>query len=116
MGEGFVALWVESTEKNTEDLFARRLTRDLAVDGEPFRLTLLRPSPPIKSRARFPAAVAHRGALHVAFRLEREADRRIQHLVVPDADVKAPKDLPPAKTEDQTLGKMELINTNRDRA
>jgi serine/threonine protein kinase len=121
VGEGFIAVWVESTEKNTEDLFARRLTRDLATDGDPFRITFLRPSPPIKSRARFPAAVAHRGALHVAFRLEREADRRIQHLVVPDADLKAPKVLSippgaPGKVEDLTLGKMELINTDRGRA
>ncbi len=126
MGEGFIAVWVESTDKNTEDLFARRLTRDLAVDGEPFRLTFLRPSPPIKARARFPAAVAHRGALHVAFRLEREADRRIEHLVVPEAEVQSPRVMsnapqgsigaPPGKGEDQTLGKMELINTDRGRA
>lgn len=116
MGDGFVAVWVESTDRNTDDIFARRLTHDLTVEGDPFRLTMLRPSPPIKARARFPTVAFHRGALHVAFRLEREADRRVEHLVVPEAEVKAPKELPLAKQEDQTLGKMELINTDRGRA
>jgi hypothetical protein len=114
--DGFVAVWVESMERSTEDLWARNLDAELKPEGDPFRLTFLRPSPPLKARARFPVTMFHKGALRVAFRLEREADRRIQNLVVTQAELDAPKALTQGPREDVTAGKMELINTDRGRA
>jgi serine/threonine-protein kinase len=114
----FYVAWTDERDKNEpEDLFFRHLAATLEPQGEPIRATDFVAASPNKPHARFPTLQVASGAVQVAFRLDREPLRLVEHLRVPLAD--ATKGLqPPKKGErkDRNIGDMVLVNTDKSKA
>jgi serine/threonine-protein kinase len=113
--KGFNIAWVAPTERNTEDLFMRHLSENLEPQGDPTRVTALKPSPMSKVRARYPDLGIDGDALHLTFRLERDPDRSVEHLRIPMADLGKTVDAKDP-TQDATVGEMTLVNQDKGRA
>jgi serine/threonine-protein kinase len=110
--------WVAPTDKNTEDLYLRRYASLSEEGGKAIRVTAFRPNPVGKSRVRYPASATDAEALHLAFRLEREPDRQVQHVRIPMNDLKdgVNADGMTASSKDRALGEMVTINAVKTRA
>ncbi len=116
---GFIFTWVAPTEKNTEDLWARRFDADLKPVGEPIRLTAVHPSPVGRVRVRFPTAAFDGEGLRVTYRLDRDPERQVRHLRIPLADLAAPgvnSEGMTASTKDRNVGEVEILTLGRSRA
>jgi serine/threonine-protein kinase len=115
-GTFFVA-WTSDGDVNSEDLFLRKLTATLEPAGDTIRATDLFPITGPKPRIRFPSLTVQDDALHVAYRLERDPLRLINHMRLPIAD--AAKGLPSPKgapTSERTLGDVVLVNADHAKA
>jgi eukaryotic-like serine/threonine-protein kinase len=113
----FYVAWSDEGDTDSEDLFLRHLGLGLEPAGEVVRATDLVPAGPSKPRVRFPSISVAGDAVQVAFRLEREPVRLIDHLRLPLAD--AGKGLPPPKKgdrKDRNIGDLVLVNTDKSKA
>jgi serine/threonine-protein kinase len=113
--KGFAMAWVAPTEKNTEDLYMRKLNANLEPAGDPLRVTSFKGSPITKVRPRYPDAAVDADALHLSFRLERDPDRIVEHLRIPLGDLSKGVD-GKDPTQDYTMGEMTLVNQDKGRA
>lgn len=117
-GEDFFVVWSKRTDATVEDLFLRRLDKELKPMGDVVRLTDFLPHTPAKSRARFAEIGAVADSLHIVFRLERDPNRLIYHLRLPTADADKGLEDRTAETpkEDRYVGELELVNTDKTKA
>ncbi len=113
--KGFEVAWVAPGDKNTEDLYMRKLSDTLEPEGDPVRVTSLKPTPISKVRPRYPDAAIDADALHLTFRLERDPDRIVEHLRIPLADLGKGVDAKDP-SQDYTMGEMVLVNQDKGRA
>jgi serine/threonine protein kinase len=113
----FVAVWSNETELSSEDLFLRRVSAGLEPQGDPVRATDYIPTGASKPRARYPSVAIHGDAIHVAFRLEREPIRVVNHMKIPLADAgKGVATSPAPERVDRTMGETLIMNTDKSRA
>lgn len=115
--KSFVFSWVEPSEKNTEEMYLQKFN-GLTPVGEKVRATALRPNAVGKTRIRFPVAALDSEAVHLAFRLERDPDRQVQHLRIPLNEMSAGVSAEgmTSSSKDKTLGEMVTINAPKTRA
>jgi len=115
---GFVFTWVAPTDKNTEDLWARRFDATLKPVGEAVRLTAVHPGPGGRVRVRFPVSAFDGEALRLTYRVDRDPLREIRHLRIPLGDLAGPgvnADGLLASSKDRNVGELEVLTTARAR-
>jgi eukaryotic-like serine/threonine-protein kinase len=115
--KGLLFSWVEPTDKNTEELFFQKYN-GLTPAGDKVRASAFKPTQG-KSRVRFPVAAFDPEAVHLAFRLERDPERQIQHLRVPFNDIKGAgisAEGLAGSPKDRHLGDLATVTTPRIRA
>ena len=117
-GSLFIA-WTDELDKDSEDLFIRRLNPKLEPQGDAVRLTDLEQNSVAKPRVRSPIVAVEANALHVAFRLERDPSHLVELLRLPLAD--ASKGVEPLKKgavarADRNVGDMALVNSDKGKA
>jgi serine/threonine-protein kinase len=107
----FYVAWVEEGDGNSEDLFLRHLKPTLEPQEAAIRITDLVPAGPQKPRVRWPAIGIEGGALQMAFRLEKDPSRTIEHVRLPLTDAtKGLETLKPGKPRvDRTLGESAFV-------
>jgi serine/threonine-protein kinase len=116
-GDGFVFTWVEPTDKNTEDFYARYFDASLKPLGEKTRLTVLKPTPSNRTRLRSPSLSIDGDSLRLFFRLERDPDRIVELLTVPLAAIRDGAKIEGAGGPvDKNLGTLELVSPPKFRA
>ncbi|MFO0549273.1 MAG: serine/threonine-protein kinase [Polyangiaceae bacterium] len=109
--------WVEPTNQNTEDLYARYYDFNLEPTSDRARLTVFRPSG--RAKIRFPMAWPDVSSLHMTMRLERDSEILAMHYRIPLEGLpqKAVNtDGLTATSPDRVLGDLETLNTDRSRA
>jgi serine/threonine-protein kinase len=113
----FFVVWTDEGDTNSDDLFLRHLGSTLAPIGEAVRITDLAKTGGSRPRARVPSLAILGDAVHIAFRLERDPDRLIQHMRI--AIPKTSEGLEPAPKAntriDRYVGDSVLVNTDRAR-
>lgn len=116
--KGYAMTWIAPTERNTDDIFLRKLSEGLEPDGDPVRITALKPSAMARTRVRFPDASADGDAVSIVFRLERDPERLVERIRIPFGDLSKPVDLKNLTngTPDRSAGDLELINSDKVRA
>jgi eukaryotic-like serine/threonine-protein kinase len=115
--EGFVFTWVEPTDKNTEDFYARLFDASMKPLGEKVRLTVFKPTPSNRTRLRAPSLSIDGDALRLFFRLERDPDRIVELLTVPLASIREGAKIEGAGGPvDKYLGALELVSPPKFRA
>jgi hypothetical protein len=113
-------IWLEPSDKNTEDLYARRFDREsLKPLGEKVRLTAFTPRVGGRTKARNPVAGVDGDSLRLTYRFEKDPDRAAVHLRVPftaiaEGGVNANNMT--TRTPDRFLGMAEVISKPRMRA
>ena len=115
---GYAMSWVAPTERNTDDLFLRRLSDTLEPQGDGIRISALKPSPMARTRVRFPDASSDGDAVNIVFRLERDPERLAERIRIPFADLSKPVDMKGVTnaTPDRSAGDLELVNSDKVRA
>jgi eukaryotic-like serine/threonine-protein kinase len=115
--DGFLVVWSEESDSASEDLFLRRLSTNLDPTGELVRLTDVMQIGPAKPRVRFPSIAVESGALHVAFRFDREPMRLIEYMRLPLANTaKGLGPVKPGAPGDRMLGDLSLVNSDKARS
>jgi serine/threonine-protein kinase len=109
--------WTDEGDSNSDDLFLRHLGSTLAPIGDPVRITDLAKTGGSRPRARVPALASLGDALHIAFRLERDPERLIQHLRLPFSETTSGLEPAPKArgAVDRYVGESVLVNTDRAR-
>jgi serine/threonine-protein kinase len=114
----FYVAWTDDGDANSEDLFLRHLSATLEPQGDAVRATDIARTGGSKPRVRYPSLANWGDALHIAFRMERDPERLIQHLRLPIAD--AGKGVGPVpkngKLLDRFIGEALLVNTDKAKA
>ncbi|HVY44577.1 MAG TPA: hypothetical protein VHB21_01810, partial [Minicystis sp.] len=119
-GDGSLFItWSDDADKDSEDLFLRRLSPKLEPQGDVVRLTDLVPTGPARPRARWPSLAVEANTIQIAFRLERDPVHLIELLRLPVAD--AGKGVEPPKRgmvprSDRNVGDMALVNSDKSRS
>jgi serine/threonine protein kinase len=116
-GDGSLfVIWSDEIDRDSEDLFMRRLSPKLEPQGEVVRVTDLTQTSAVKPRARWPSIAVESNALQIAFRLERDPTHNIEVIRLPITDaskgVDPPKKGVPAKG-DRNIGEMALVNSDK---
>jgi len=111
--------WTEPTDKNTEDFYARIFSPSFEPAGDKVRLTAFKPSPVGRARVRFPVGAIDGDSLRLAYRMERDPDRVVQHIRVPftaltEGGVKS--DGMTSNTPDRIAGALEVVSPAKMRA
>jgi len=105
--------WVQPSDKNTEDIYAQKFTRELEPIGEKIRLTAFTPKPVGRTRARHLTLGADSESIRLTFKLERDADRPVVTLRVPFASLTEPgvtsEGMNP-RTPDRVVGKLSVLS------
>ncbi|NUP06417.1 MAG: serine/threonine protein kinase [Polyangiaceae bacterium] len=111
-------VWVEPSDKLTEDIYARKFTTDLDPIGEKIRLTAFTPRVTGRTRPRFPTVGVDGEAVRITYKLERDPDRFVQHLRIPFASLNEggvnATGMGP-RTPDRFIGKATLVSKPRMR-
>ena len=115
--EGFVVVWQDDRDKEGDDLFFRRLNRDLEAQGPEVRLTDYAGPLGKGPNVRVPVVAVASNALLVAYKLERGPQHLIQRLRVPLDDPSLERGLedpkPGAVKQDRVLGDVKLVNEDK---
>ncbi|MEJ7730082.1 MAG: protein kinase [Polyangiaceae bacterium] len=115
----YVVVWTQE-EGDSEDLWLRRLTAKLELQGDAVRISdLAAPLGASKVRARLPWAAVQSDSLMIAFRYEKDPQRLIHLMKVPLGDVGKGVPAvtkPPAPRTDRMLGETVLVNVEKDKA
>jgi len=111
--------WLEPTDKNTEDVYARKYTADLQPSGDKVRLSAFTPKPIGRTKPRAMSGAIDGDSLRLTFRLERDPERVTFHMRTPlDAIVGkgVTSDGMTSKMPDRFLGEGTLVSPLRQRA
>lgn len=113
----FFVTWTDEGDSDSDDLFLRHLGSTLTPLSDAVRITDLAKTGGSRPRARVASLAALNGALHLAFRLERDPDRLIQHVRLPlSATAEGLTPAPKARSSvDRYVGESVLVNTDRAR-
>ncbi len=115
-GSLFVA-WSDEIDRDSEDLYLRRLSPKLEPQGDVVRVTDLAAAPGGKSRARWPSIAVESNALQIGFQIERDPNHNIELIRLPIADagkgVEAPKKGGPPAKGDRNIGELALVNSDK---
>ncbi|MBK6517701.1 MAG: serine/threonine protein kinase [Polyangiaceae bacterium] len=110
--------WVQPSDKNTEDIYAQKFSRDLEPVGEKIRLTAFTPKAVGRTRPRHLTLGADSESVRLTFKLERDADRPVVTLRVPfeslaEGGVNGEGMNP--RTPDRVVGKMNVLSKPKTR-
>jgi serine/threonine-protein kinase len=115
--EGYVVVWQDDRDKEGDDLFFRRLDRELEPQGPEVRLTDYAGPLGKGPNVRVPVVTVASNALFVAYKLERGPQHLIQRLRIPLDDPALQRGLedpkPGAVKQDRTLGDVKLVNEDK---
>lgn len=116
--ESFYITWTDDGDAESDDLFLKHLSPTLSPLGDAVRITDLARTSGARPRARVPSLAIWGDAVHIAFRLERDPSRLIEHLRIPldQASTDVGPTTAATKRVDRFVGEDELVNTDRARA
>jgi serine/threonine protein kinase len=107
---GFWVVWQESSDKDRDDLFLRRLDPELRPLGPEIRATDYEPEKGKSARVSVPTAAVSNANLFVAYALERDREHLIERMRLPLALPDLQTGLPKGKAE---LGDVAIVNEEK---